>query len=317
MSAFRWSPVARTLPAAAGLLLIAACAAQASGGTVSQDAPLPGATAATTPGRAAADLATAAAVDPATGLDASAAGYWLVSATPQPTAVGPVDYRFQVLAPDGSAVTSFLGGADTARVYAVRSDLTGLRRTVPTDLGEGVWEAQLGELEPGLWRIFVAFTPNSKPDPSGHPPRLLLSRTLTVPGGTETGTLDPASDTVSVDGLTVRLAGDPVAGRPTVFRVTVSRPTVRGLPPHTRTVDQPVDTLEPLDGAYAQLTAARSGDLALAPFTPLNPAVGMTGGPSVAFRGAFPGAGDWRVFVQFRADGKEHTAAFTVPVRSR
>lgn len=299
MSAFPWSSVVR-FAAVGGLLLLAGCGVQPDG-----------APAAPTPGVTAPAAAAAAAVDPATGLAASADGYWLVSATPQPASVTAVDYRFQLLAPDGSAMTTFLGGPDTARVYAVRSDLTGLRRIVPTDLGEGVWSAALGELDPGLWRVFVAFTPSSDPGRSGRPPRLLLSRTLLVPGAPEISPLDPVSPTASVDGLSVRLEGQAVAGRPAVLRVRVSRPTAEG----TRTVDVPVTALEPLDGGYAQLTAARAGDLALAPFTALTPAVGMTGGPAAAFRGTFPSAGDWRVFVQFRTDGQPHTATFTVPVR--
>ncbi|MHA6758761.1 hypothetical protein [Streptacidiphilus sp. PAMC 29251] len=315
------------MTAAAGLLLLAACAAQ-PGATRSQDAPPPQASAtssssaAVLPDSAAGSAAGSAlgsasgpGVNPATGLASSADGYWLVSATAEPTAVRSIDYRFQVLAPDGSAVSSFLGGDDTARVYAVRSDLTGLRRTVPDNLGEGVWSASLGELDPGLWRIFVAFTPNSNPGPSGRPPRLLLSRTLTVPGTAETSPLDPVSATASVDGLTLHLGGRPVAGRAAVLRLTVTRPTVQGMAPNQRTVEVPVGSLEPLDGAFAQLTAARAGDLALAPFTALTPAIGTTGGPSVTFRGTFPEPGDWRVFVQFRTEGQEHTATFTVRVR--
>ncbi|MFC1421019.1 hypothetical protein [Streptacidiphilus cavernicola] len=320
MSAFR-TALTRTAPAlaaCAALLLAAGCAAQPASAPAAQDAASSGANAAgsNTAARAAA-AAAATTADPATGLDASADGYWLVSATPEPTAVRSVDYRFQVLAPDGSAVTSFLGGADTARVYAVRSDLTGLRRTVPVDLGEGVWSAQLGELDPGQWRIYVAFTPNSNPGPTGLPPRLLLSRTLLVPGTPEISPLDPASPTASVDGLLVRLTGQAVAGRPAVLRMSVSRPTVQGVPPMTRTVNVPVNTLEPLDGGYGQLTGVHAADQALAPFTALTPAVGMTGGPSAEFRGTFRSAGDWRVFVQFRTDGQDHTAMFTVPVRSR
>jgi hypothetical protein len=166
----------------------------------------------------------------------------------------------------------------------------------------------------------VAFTPTSDPGPSGRPPSLLLSRTLTVPGTAETSPLDPVSPTDAVDGLTVALDGTAVAGRPAEFRIRVTRPTVEGIAPMTRTVDVPVDTLQPEDGAYAQLTAVRSGDLALAPFTaaaPAAPADGALGGPSAAFRGSFPSAGDWRLFVRFRTDGQEHTATFTVPVRSR
>ena len=326
----RSSRPVRALAAVAGLLLLAGCASRPVSGALSQDASPPGATApgSTAPGSAAHALpdADGATVDPATGLAPTVDGYWLVSATPQPTSVRSVDYRFQVLAPDGSAVTTFLGGTGTARVYAVRSDLNGLRRTVPTDLGEGVWSARLGELDPGLWRIFVAFTPNGDPGPSGRPPSLLLSRTLTVPGAPETSPLDPVSPTDSVDGLTVALSGTAVAGRPEEFRIHVTRPTVEGMAPMTRTVDVPVRTLRPEDGAYAQLTAVRAGDLALAPFTPAGSATvtakGPDGGPSAAFRGRFPSAGDWRLFVRFRtgdgtSDGQEHTATFTVRVRSR
>jgi hypothetical protein len=332
MSAFRWSPFARTVPAAS-LLLLAACAAHpADSGARSDDAAVPNRVTAAAQGAGVAAGAgagtiagtgigpgtpsAAPSIDPAGGLAPSADGYWLVSATPEPTAVRSVDYRFQVLAPDGSAVTSFLGGPGTARVYAVRSDLTGMRRTVPADLGEGVWSAALGELDPGLWRIYVAFTPNSNPGPAGRPRKLLLSRTLLVPGTPETSPLEPPSATASVDGLTVTLRGTPVVGRPTVLRLTMTRTTVDSHGP-LRGTGVPVDTLEPLDGAYAEVTAARADDLALAAFTPLGRAsAAATGGPGLAFRGVFTEAGDWRLFVHFRTDGQDHTASFTVPIRS-
>lgn len=324
MSANRWSPVAHTA-SLAGLLLLAACTAQPVGnGAQSHDASVPNRStaapvlapaahapgSATSPGLPTADPST----DAAGGLAASGSGFWLVSATPQPSSVRAVDYRFQVLAPDGSAVTSFLGGDDTARVYAVRADLTGLRRAVPTNLGEGVWAAALGELDPGQWRIYVQFTPNSNPGPSGRPPDLLLSRTLLVPGVPETSPLDPPSDTASVDGLTVTLTGDPVVGRPTVLRLAVSHKMVQGHHP-VRTTLVPVDYLEPVDGAFAQVAAVHADDLALAAFTPLDPATAPTGGPGLTFRGVFTQGGSWRLFVRFHTGGQEHVATFTVPVR--
>ncbi|WP_052432521.1 hypothetical protein [Streptacidiphilus carbonis] len=301
MSDHRWSPIARLLPAV-GLLLLAGCAAQPATG----DAPaVPGARLPGTPGsfqspRSPEPTAGAPAGPTVTtaGLAVTAGGYWLDSVTEQPTgAVRSLDYLFRVLAPDGSAVTTFRGGPDTARAYAVRSDLTGFRRVVPAGLGEGVWSAPLGELDPGRWRIYLSFAPSTSRQPAGRSGRLLLGRSLQVPGAWETSPLDPPSDTASVDGFTVHLSGSPVAGRPVVLRLSVDAP-----PGSSPTV--------PLDGAPAQLTAVHPGDLALVPFTPLP-------GRGTAFRGTFPEAGDWRLFVQFRTERRngDHTAALTVTVR--
>jgi hypothetical protein len=306
MSDHRWSPVARLVPAAG--LLLAACAAQP---TTSHSLPdqSPALTPLAVPAADSADRAAAGPAAPAgptvsaAGLAVTSGGYWLESVTEQPTgAVRSLNYLFRVLAPDGSAVTTFRGGPDTARAYLVRSDLTGFRRVVPADLGEGVWSAPLGEVDPGRWRVYLAFTPSTSRLPPGRSADLLLGRELQVPGAWETSPLDPPSDTASVDGFTLHLTGTPTAGRPVVLRLAVDAPTGSGRP-------------QPLDGAPAQLTAVHPGDLALVPFTPLP-------GQGFAFRGTFPEAGDWRLFVQFRTDRQDagagvdgHTAVLTVTVR--
>lgn len=310
MSDHRWSPIARLVPAA-GLLLLTACAAQptTSGSVPDRDPALTplAVPAAESPAPPAPDGPTVTAA----GLAVTAGGYWLESVGEQPTgAVRSLNYLFRVLAPDGSAVTTFRGGPNTARAYLVRSDLTGFRRVVPADLGEGVWSAPLGEVDPGRWRVYLAFTPSSSRLPQGRSADLLLGRALQVPGAWETSPLDPPSDTAPVDGYTLHLSGSPTAGRPVVLHLTVDAPA-GGEP------------LRPLDGAPAQLTAVHPGDLALVPFTPLP-------GQGIAFRGTFPEAGDWRLFVQFRtvrqnagADASagagagfdDHTAVLTVTVR--
>ncbi|MFC1440930.1 hypothetical protein ABUW04_21960 [Streptacidiphilus sp. N1-10] len=309
MSDHRWSPIARLVPAVG--LLLAACAAQpTTSGSPSDRTP------AVAPAAVPAAESPAPADGPtisAAGLAVTAGGYWLESVGEQPTgAVRSLDYLFRVLAPDGSAVTTFRGGPDTARAYLVRSDLTGFRRVVPADLGEGVWSAPLGEVDPGRWRVYLAFAPSSSRLPPGRSADLLLGRALQVPGAWETSPLDPPSDTASVDGYTLRLSGSPAAGRPVVLRLAVEAPAGS-------------DPLRPLDGAPAQLTAVHPGDLALVPFTPLP-------GRGIAFRSTFPEAGDWRLFVQFRtarqgtaaaaaagtdaaAGFDDHTAVLTVTVR--
>jgi hypothetical protein len=303
MSDHRWSPIARLVPAAG--LLLAACAAQpTTSGSLPGHAPsTPALTPLAVP--AAESPAPAAVAGPtvtAAGLAVTAGGYWLDSVGEQPTgAVRSFNYLFRVLAPDGSAVTTFRGGPGTARAYLVRSDLTGFRRVAPADLGEGVWSAPLGELDPGRWRVYLAFTPSTSRLPPGRSADLLLGRTLQVPGAWETSPLDPPSDTASVDGYTLRLSGSPAAGRPADLRLTLDAPAGSSRP-------------EPLDGAAGQLTAVHPGDLALVPFTPLP-------GQGLAFRGTFPEPGDWRLFVQFRTDRQgatgydDHTAVLTVTVR--
>src|SRR5829696_8378139 len=63
---------------------------------------------------------------------------------------------------------------------------------------------------------------------------------------------------------------------------------------------------EPYLGARGHLVALREGDLA---YLHVHPS-----GNSVAFATGFPTAGRYRLYLQFKHDGRVHTAAFTCEV---
>ena len=71
---------------------------------------------------------------------------------------------------------------------------------------------------------------------------------------------------------------------------------------------EPVEDLEPYLGAGGHLVAIRGGDLA---YTHLH-AEALTGDATLRFTGGLPGAGSYRMFLQFRHGGEVRTAAITV-----
>ena len=74
--------------------------------------------------------------------------------------------------------------------------------------------------------------------------------------------------------------------------------------------DDPLDGVEPYLGADGHLVALREGDLA---FLHVHPEESDTPG-TIRFAATFPSAGRYRLFLQFKHDGRVHTVAFTQEV---
>ena len=97
------------------------------------------------------------------------------------------------------------------------------------------------------------------------------------------------------DGYEVEVArGSDSAGREAELRFTVTRD------------GQPV-AVEPYLGAGGHLVALREGDLAYLHVHP----TGGSGTDPIAFMTEFPTEGRYRLFLQFKHEGKVHTAALT------
>lgn len=229
------------------------------------------------------------------GLSAERDGYRMVPTDRQLPSARPASYHFRVTGPDGRTVTDFaVEQTQRMHFYAIRSDLTGFRHVHPVMTADGTWTAPLTGLAPGAWRLFASFVPGAGP---GEGDDFVLSSTATVPGITTPVPLPAIARSTTIDGYAVAVRGELTAGTAHMLTVTVTRG------------GRPVTDLEPYLGTYAHLTAFHSGDLA---FAHLHPAQSAGSGPELGFHAELPKPGDWRLFLQFRAEGRLHTAELTL-----
>ncbi len=227
-------------------------------------------------------------------------GYKLTSTTVKLPAGKETAYRFRIIGEDGKPVTGFaVDQTKRMHFYAIRSDLTGFQHLHPTMGDDGTWTADLAALKPGKWRVYASFTPDSGP---GKGKDFVLSRTVTTPGDARQAPLPAAAGSADVDGYTVTVGGDLMAGMTRPMTVRVSRD------------GKPVTDLRPYLETYAHLTAFHKGDQAFAHLHPQTKVEGDKGGPDLAFQAMLPKSGNWRLFLQFQTGGTLHTAALTLRV---
>ncbi|MER7578407.1 hypothetical protein [Kitasatospora sp. NPDC097691] len=232
------------------------------------------------------------------GLAAEQDGYRLDTATTELPDGRPTPFRFTVTGPGGAPVTDFaVHQTKKLHFYAIRADLTGFQHLHPDLADDGTWTADLAALTPGTWRLYADFVPNTGP----HAPELVLSRTVTVRGESAAVLLPAPVGTVDVDGYTVTLQVQPVAG---------AHQLVASIGKDGR----PVTDLQPYLDSYAHLSAFHEGDQALAHLHPADVVTGDHGGPTLTFQALLAEPGNWRVFLQFQTAGKLHTAELTLHV---
>ena len=231
--------------------------------------------------------------DQPAGLASSRGGYTLTPTDPTLTAA---TFSFTVTGPDGAPVTAFDVEHDKRmHLIVVRRDSTGFQHVHPDMAPDGTWSVPLTVPAAGSYRAFADFTPTG-----GEATTLGVD--LVASGVFEPVTHTP-SRTTEVDGYTVELTGDLVAGRASPITLTVSRDGA------------PVTDLQPYLAAYGHLVALREGDLAYLHVHPEGtPGDGVTpAGPRVEFVAEVPTAGSYRLFLDFQHDGVVRTAEFTVP----
>ncbi|MGH3587015.1 MAG: hypothetical protein ACRDQ0_11895, partial [Pseudonocardia sp.] len=127
-------------------------------------------------------------------------------------------YRFRILAPDGTPVVSFAEIHEKqVHLIVVRRDLTGYRHLHPTTHGDGLWTVPLPALEPGEHRVFADFSP------AGSGGSFTVGADLTVEGDGTTRELPAPTSRVVVEDHEVELAGSLVPGAPNRLTFTVRR----------------------------------------------------------------------------------------------
>lgn len=234
------------------------------------------------------------------GLSATASGYTLVAADTVVDEPATEPFTFRIEGPDGEVVTDFEPRHERdLHLIVVRSDLSVYAHLHPDRADDGTWSIVLGELPPGVFRLFADFAATRGPE-------LTLGLDVTVPGASVPVPLPPPAATAAVDGYEVTLTGAPVAdGADTSVTLAVARGGA------------PVTDLEPYLGSFGHLVAIRSGDLAYLHVHPTGaPPVrpDAAGGPAVPFEVTVPGPGDYRLYFDFAHEGRVHTAAFTLHV---
>ncbi|WP_030893833.1 MULTISPECIES: hypothetical protein [unclassified Streptomyces] len=235
---------------------------------------------------------------PAGGLQISEDGYTLDLETPSVTSGQRTDLRFTVRDGSGRAVTAYQREHDKELHLIVASrDLVTYRHLHPARAADGTWSTPVDLPTAGAYRVFADFTPAKK-----DARNLTLGADLAASGPYRPEKLPPASTTARSDGYEVELAGTLRPGRASELKLTVSRG------------GKAVTDLQPYLGAYGHLVALRSGDLAYLHVHPNGePGDGKTRpGPDISFTATAPSAGPYRLFLDFKHDGKVHTAAFTV-----
>ncbi|PGH49390.1 hypothetical protein [Streptomyces sp. Ru87] len=232
------------------------------------------------------------------GLSVSEGGYTLDLATPRVPAGQKTELRFTVRDRDGRPVTAYRTehGKQLHLILASR-DLDTYRHLHPARAADGTWSTPVQPADAGDYRVLAGFRPRAE----GAPP-LTLGADLAVSGAYEPGEPPEPSTRAGVDGYTVTLDGALRPGAARELELTVTRD------------GRPVTDLQPHLGAYGHLVALRSGDLAQLHVHPNGePGDGTTEpGPAVSFTATAPSSGTYRLFLDFKHDGKVRTAAFTV-----
>ncbi|SEC81177.1 hypothetical protein [Streptomyces sp. TLI_105] len=225
------------------------------------------------------------------GLQVSQDGYTLALETPAP-AVGRSTLKFSVKDAAGKKVTAFTTehGKELHFIVASR-DLNTFRHLHPVKAADGTWSVDADLPAAGGYKAFADFKP-AAPGAEG----VTLGADLAVPGAYAPKPLPAVAPTATVDGYQVRLGGVLDPGKAGELKLTVTK------------AGKPVTDLEPYLGAYGHLVALRDGDLA---YLHVHPNEGGPG-PDVSFTATAPSAGTYRLFLDFRHEGKVRTAAFTV-----
>ncbi|MGW7055306.1 hypothetical protein [Streptomyces sp. NPDC054887] len=232
------------------------------------------------------------------GLQISEGGYTLALETSRVPAGERARLRFSIQDENGRKVTAFERehGKELHFVVASR-DLTVYRHLHPTRAADGTWTTSAELPAAGGYRAFADFKPARKGAEA-----LTLGADLAVSGAYRPARVPAPAATARVDGYDVTLTGGLSSGRSGELRLNVAKN------------GRPVTDLQPYLGAYGHLVALRSGDLAYLHVHPNGePGDGATEpGPEVSFTTTAPSPGTYRLFLDFRHDGKVRTAAFTV-----
>ena len=196
--------------------------------------------------------------------------------------------RFRIVGEGGETVRDFdVEHEKRMHLIVARRDLTGFQHLHPEQAPDGSWSTNVRLEDAGSYRLFADFSHDGE--------NQTLATDLRVDGPAELRPLPaPQLAAKSDGGYDVQLEADSAhPGEEADLRFTVTKDGT------------PVET-EPYLGAGGHLVALREGDMA---FLHVHPA-----DDSVRFAATFPTAGRYRLFLQFKHEGRVQTVAFTQEV---
>jgi hypothetical protein len=282
------SPAAKLAGFATALAVLFGTGA-AAGGLVDADAP---------GGSAAADpadhgMGDAPQADMVRGLSVADDGVRLVVENAELRRGKTEQLRFRIVDEGGRTVRDF-DVEHTKRMHLIvaRRDLGTFQHLHPRMGADGTWTTPLRLRDAGSYRVFADFSRDDQP--------ITLAADLRVDGDATLEPLPaPATTAKSDGGYDVRLdSGTARAGRESELRFQVTKN------------GRPVE-VEPYLGADGHLVALRDGDLAFLHVHPTDH--GERG--SIGFESTFPTTGRYRLFLQFKHEGRVQTVAFTQEVK--
>jgi hypothetical protein len=181
-------------------------------------------------------------------------------------------------------------------LYVVSEDLAEYQHVHPSLDSSGSWTADLPALRPGVEHVVASFVAI---DDTGGEHALVLGTDLLVAGEARRTPLPPPAETVSTDGLDVRLSGDLIAGQTTSLALTVTR-------------DGRAEPLLVMLQSWAHVTAVHADTRSLTHLHPDGVAEPGDRSPrqvDLVVNPAEPGT--YRIFVDFATASGEHRVAFT------
>jgi hypothetical protein len=226
---------------------------------------------------------------PVRGLAVAEDGLRVVVADPELRRGRQETLRFRIVDDKGENVREFdVEHEKRMHLILARRDLSGFQHLHPEQAPDGSWSTNVRLDDAGSYRLFADFSHEDE--------NQTLAADLRVDGDADLRALPaPQLAAKSDGGYDVRLdTGDARPGEEADLRFTITKDGV------------PVDT-EPYLGAGGHLVALREGDMA---FLHVHP----TADDSVQFAATFPTEGLYRLFLQFKHEGRVQTVAFTQKV---
>jgi hypothetical protein len=238
------------------------------------------------------------------GLSESSNGMRLTLHTGELQPAEPTQLRFSIAGAGGIPVRDYqVEHEKRMHLIIARRDLTGFQHLHPRLGKDGNWTTPVTIRQPGDYRVFADFKREGTNE--------TLATNVRVAGQADQRPLPAVSSAATTaGGYRVELGGaDSAAGKETELAFTVTKDGRR------------IET-EPYLGAGGHLVALRQGDLA---YLHVHPSEGGGAGrgdehggdghaggeTAVRFETEFPSAARYRLFLQFKHEGKIQTAAFT------